>query len=161
MVLGLFLGLAPVKMLPAGEMPEMIPLFALFDRDGNQVALEKLRGSVVMINFWATWCAPCIEEMPTMQALKESLSDEPFEILAINMGEDPATVQSFLERTGFHFTFPILLDPTVEVAALYEVQGLPATLLADKSGKYVFGGVGARDWNGQEARNLILPLLAQ
>ena len=161
MVLWLFLGLVPIKMLPAGEMPETIPLFTLFDRDGNPVALENLRGSVVMINFWATWCAPCIEEMPTMQALKESLSDEPFEILAINMGEDPAAVQSFFERTGFDFSFPILLDPTAEVATLYKVQGLPATLLADKSGKYVFGGVGARDWNGREARDRIFPLLAQ
>ncbi|MCY3769817.1 MAG: TlpA disulfide reductase family protein [Gammaproteobacteria bacterium] len=161
MGLWLVLGMLPVQGLPAGEMPETIPLFTLSDIDGNQVVLESFRGSVVMINFWATWCAPCIEEMPTMQALKESLADEPFEILAINMGEDLAAIRSFLERTGFNFSFPILLDPATEVATRYAVQGLPATLLADKSGKYVFGGIGAKDWNGTEARDQILPLLAR
>ena len=71
-----------------GKMPDIVPLFELQDVNGNLVSLEAHRGKVVMINFWATWCPPCIEEMPAMDALKKALSDKPFEILAVNMSED-------------------------------------------------------------------------
>lgn len=142
-------------------MPEVVPLFTLSDISGNSVSLESLRGSVVMINFWATWCPPCIEELPTMHALKDSLADEPFEILAINMGESVEDIDKFLQRTEMELGFPLLLDTHNEVSTLYEVRGLPATLVVDKTGKFAFGGVGARDWNGTEAHEQIRPLLDQ
>ncbi len=136
-----------------------LPLFTLFDIDGNEVSLESYRGKVVMLNFWATWCAPCVEELPTMRALKESLSDKPFEILAVNMGETKEAIKQFIEKIGIEFNFPLLLDPTTSVATDYSVSGLPATLLIDKQGQFSFGGVGPRDWNDDDARNQILPLL--
>ena len=141
-----------------GKAGEAVPPFSLQSLDGELVSLEDYRGEVVMINFWATYCAPCIEELPSMQALLESFSDRPFTILAVNMGEDPKAISSFMDRIGADFDFPLLLDPTMEVASDYRVSALPATLLVDTEGKHAFGGVGARDWNSEEARNQILPL---
>ena len=138
-----------------------VPNFNLFDINGNEVSLEDHRGKVVLINFWATYCAPCIEEMPTMDDLKQSLSDKPFEILAINMGEDINMIKAFMKRLGFNFAYPLLLDPGNEVAREYKVKALPATLVIDKNGEFVFGGIGARNWNDIEIRNQILPLLEQ
>ncbi len=140
--------------------PRFVPLFTLTDHNGNKVSLESYRGSIVMINFWATWCPPCIEEMPTMQALKAFLADQPFEILAVNMGEEKSVINTFIERIGIDFSFPLLLDPTTSVAMDYQVSGLPATLLVDRQGAFVFGGVGPRDWNSDKSRNQILALLA-
>jgi thiol-disulfide isomerase/thioredoxin len=111
-----------------------------------------------MINFWATYCPPCVEEMPSMQRLLESFSNKPFVILAINMGEDRERVNLFLERIGARFDYALLLDPSMEVAADYKVSALPTTLLVDRQGKHAFGGVGARDWNSAAARQQILAL---
>ena len=141
-----------------GPPPKVVPLFTLEDLQGREVSLEDYRGSVVMINFWATYCAPCIEEMPTMQALLESFSDKPFAILAVNMGEEREKVLKFLDRIGAEFDYPLLLDPTMKVASDYKVRALPATLFVDKHGEFAFGGVGAREWNSAEVRNEILPL---
>jgi peroxiredoxin len=139
-------------------MPSEAPLFTLFDSTGNLVALEDHRGKVVLINFWATWCPPCIEEMPAMQELKESFVHRPFEILAINMAENQEDIDIFLQRTGFEFSFPLLLDPGGKVADQYHVKGLPTTMIVDRDGLFAFGGVGARDWNSPEIQAEILPL---
>lgn len=141
-----------------GSMPDRVPLFTLEDLTGNQVRLEDYRGMVVMINFWATWCAPCVEELPTMEALQTSWSEKPFEIIAINLAEDREIVSRFIDRLGIKFSFPIVLDPGGVVADTYKVRGLPATLLVDKNGLFAFGGVGERDWNSEAVRQEILPL---
>ena len=143
---------------PGGTMPDIVPLFELQDIEGNLVSLEDQRGKVVMINFWATWCPPCIEEMPAMDALKTALSDKPFEILAVNMSEDREAIETFLERTGFDLSFPLLLDPGGIVADKYAVRGLPATMLVDPHGNFAFGGVGARKWDSPEVIAEIMPL---
>ena len=141
-----------------GNKPDVVPLFELEDVAGNTVTLESHRGKVVMINFWATWCPPCVEEMPAMDNLKSAFADKPFEILAINMAEDRASIMDFLDRTGFELGFPLLLDPGGVVADAYSVRGLPATMMVDKSGKFVFGGVGPRQWDSPEVMAEILPL---
>ena len=141
-----------------GKMPDVVPLFELEDFDGNLVSLEEQRGKVVMINFWATWCPPCVDEMPAMDALKTALSDKPFEILAVNMAEDREAIATFLERTGFELGFPLLLDPGGVVADKYAVRGLPATMLVDPTGKFAFGGVGPRKWDSAEVIAEIMPL---
>ena len=141
--------------------PEQVPLFTLWDIHGNEVSLESYRDKVVLINFWATWCPPCVEEMPTMRDLKTHFTDQPFEILAVNMGEEAEAIETFMERTQFNLNFPLLLDPTSQVARDYNVVGLPASLVVDKQGKYAFGGVGPRNWNSTEVQQEILPLLEQ
>ena len=152
---------APLGAQTSTAIPGLVPLFTLDDVDGNAISLEKLRGKVVMINFWATWCPPCVEEMPAMQDLKTSWSDRPFEILAINMGEPASVIRSFVERLGMEFDFPLLLDPQTVVANQYQVTSLPATLLIDRKGLFAFGGVGARDWNSAVVREEILPLFEE
>ena len=141
-----------------GSMPSEVPLFTLLDTNGNKIALDEFRGKVVLINFWATWCPPCIEEMPALTDLKESFIHMPFEILAINMAENQDAIDAFLNRTGFEFNFPLLLDPGGKVADQYQVRGLPATMLVGRDSQFAFGGVGAREWNSQEVQAEILPL---
>jgi peroxiredoxin len=162
LVLGLlFLNPAPLGAQTSTATALLVPDFTLDDVNGNAISLENLRGKVVMINFWATWCPPCVEELPAMQNLKESWSDRPFEILAINMGESASVIRSFMARLGLDITFPLLVDPQTVVAKQYQVTSLPATLLVDRKGMFAFGGVGARDWNSAAVRDEILPLFEQ
>ena len=159
-VLSMLIALALVNTTAFGdEAADLeVPLFTLKDQKGNDVSLEAQRGKVVMINFWATWCPPCIKELPTMIELKESLADKPFEILAINMGEEPWVIEQFLAKFDATFNFPLLLDSIGKVATAYKVSGLPATMLVDKEGRIAFGGVGERDWNDDAVKAEILPL---
>jgi thiol-disulfide isomerase/thioredoxin len=145
----------PAQSAPTGEP---VPLFELNSVYGKPVALESLRGKVVMINFWATWCTPCVTELPTMAALKKSFSDKPFEILAINMSEDADQIREFLSRNNINLNFPLLLDPAGIIAEEYKVKALPATLLINADGNFEFGGVGSRDWDSLSARKDLLPL---
>lgn len=139
-------------------MPDEVPLFTLADYRGNKVSLADLRGKVVLINFWATWCPPCVAEMPTLQALSESFSDRPFAVLAINMAEDREAIEAFLAHTKMRLDFPLLVDPGGTVASDYNVLQLPATLLVDRDGMFAFGGIGERDWNSEAVKSEILPL---
>jgi peroxiredoxin len=122
------------------------PEFALARLDGGApVALAGLRGRVVMINFWATWCKPCEEEMPAMQRLYEALAPEGFELLAISVDEDSSEVASFAERMGL--TFPILMDRDQSVARAYQTFRFPETLLIDRDGIVVERYVGPKEWD--------------
>ena len=107
--------------------------------------LADLRGRVVLVNFWATWCRPCEEEMPAMQRLYEALAGTGFEILAISVDEDPALVESFRDRLGL--TFPILLDPEQRVAHRWQTYRFPETLLVGRDGEIVERYVGPKEWD--------------
>lgn len=106
------------------------PDFELLDLSGKPVRLSDLRGSPVMINFWATWCNPCRIEMPLIQAAAQENPD--MVVLAVNADESILTVESFVEKMGL--TFPILLDPGSKVEIMYKVQGLPTSFFVDKDG---------------------------
>jgi peroxiredoxin len=99
---------------------------------GGSIVLEDYRGSVVLLNFWATWCGPCREEMPTFQAAYEARKDDGLVVLAINYQQKAEDVTPFVEELGL--TFPIALDPSLEVATRYRVRGLPMSLLIDREG---------------------------
>ena len=101
------------------------------------VSLAKYQGKVVLLNFWATWCPPCIKEMPSMQRLQEHFSKEDFEIVAINAGEDSVAVSSFLLELDTELTFTILLDEKNRSFNEFNIRGLPMTLLIDKQGNLV------------------------
>jgi peroxiredoxin len=117
------------------------PGFALPTLNGAQVALDDLRGKVVLVNFWATWCIPCRAEMPEIQAAYQAHRDQEFIVLAINVAEDDNTVMQFVEE--FHLTFPILLDRVGAVVRQYQVQALPTTLFIDRAGVIRAANVGA------------------
>jgi len=115
--------------------------FALNDLEGNPVALSDFRGKKVMVNFWASWCGPCRSEIPAMVELYDEQHGQGFEIVAINVGEDPARAMDFTERFGMRF--PVLLDPAGKVAMAYRVQGLPTSVFVDDQGIIRAGSVGA------------------
>lgn len=129
----------------------------LKDLSGQTHTLADYRGRVVLINFWATWCLPCREEMPTLQALHERLAGQPFAILGVNYGESPARIESFLH--GVPVGFPILRDPRHEAITAWRVRTLPASFLVGPDGQIRYAVVGELDWTSDEAVALVRRLL--
>jgi peroxiredoxin len=121
------------------------PAFELERLDGGRVSLESLRGRVVLLNFWATWCPPCEEEMPAMERLHQTLAGQPFELVAVSVDEDRNAVVKFRERLGLHF--PILLDPRRKVSGAYQTFRYPESFLIDPQGRIVSHFIGNREWD--------------
>src|SRR5207247_3610479 len=128
MILSGLWGMASRPPLVGAPAPEV----ALTDLQGKEVRLSDLRGKVVLLNFWATWCKPCKEEMPAMQASYDKLRDEGFVVLAVNELEDVEKVAEHI-RTHRH-TFLVVMDHDNRVANQYGVVGLPASFLIDRQG---------------------------
>jgi peroxiredoxin len=140
--------------------PSEGPDFTLMTLEGRSARLREFRGKLVLLNFWATWCAPCLHEMPSMERLYQTFKRTDFALLAVSMdrqGEEVA--RPFAD--SLRLTFPVLLDGTSEVARRYGVRGLPTTYLIDPDGRLIGAAIGARDWSGTEAKALIAGLLRQ
>ena len=114
---------------------------------GDPVDFDRLRGHVVLLNFWATWCKPCEDEMPAMQRLHDALHGSSFELLGISVDEDPGEVERFRDRLGLRF--PILLDADQRVAHAYQTFRFPETLLVDAKGEIVERYVGPKEWDAE------------
>ena len=121
------------------------PDFVLEDLDGEQFQLSEHRGQVVIINFWATWCPPCREEMPSMQRAWEQLEPEGIYLVGINVGEDEDTIFQF--TADYPVEFPLLMDSDSSVINQWPVRGLPTTFVVDPKGQIVYRAIGGRDWN--------------
>ena len=122
------------------------------------IALRDFRGKVLFLNFWATWCPPCKEEMPSMERLYLRYKDRGLAMLAISIDAgDKAGVAAFVKKYGL--TFTIGLDPSLEVANRYTVRALPSSFLIDKNGYIVAVALGPRDWDGTAAHAVIEGLL--
>jgi len=134
--------------------------FTLPDLEGEPVNLSDFRGKVVFLNFWATWCKPCEDEMPSMQALYEDLSGQPFEIVAVSVdGEPPQVVRDFVTEYGI--TFTVLHDQTGRLKESYKTTGVPETFIIDQNGVVAEKVWGPRDWNSPDAISTIKNLLAE
>jgi len=132
--------------------------FALPDLDGKPVKLSDYRGKVVFLNFWATWCKPCEEEMPSMQALYEGLGNDRFEILAVSVDKDgPETVAGYVKKYGI--TFPVLHDRRGKIKETYKTTGVPETFIIDQNGVVAEKVWGPRDWTLTSSIGTILDLL--
>jgi len=114
---------------------------------GNTVSLSDFRGKIVFLNFWATWCPPCIIEMPSMEKLHRRFKDKNFVMVAVNSQETDAQVKSFFEKNKLSFT--ALLDSSGEVGSWFGVNALPTTFVLDKQGRIIGSALGPRDWNSQ------------
>jgi peroxiredoxin len=143
-----------------GPPPEPIrpgqaaPLFSLPRLDGGApVRLSDLRGKVVLLNFWATWCKPCEDEMPAMQRLYEGLAGTDFEMLAVSLDAERAPVEAFQERLGL--SFPILHDPAKAVSEAYQTYRYPESYLIDRDGRILARYIGPRDWDAAVYRDRI------
>lgn len=123
----------PQTPAPAAVVGAPAPDFTLTSLTGETFQLSGLRGEVVLLNFWATWCAPCEAEMPTLEDRAKTFSGNGFRVVGVNADDEKTiTIESFLGRVPV--SFPILLDPGLVVSDLYRVRGLPTTYLIDREG---------------------------
>lgn len=123
------------------KVGEVAPNFELKDISGNTISLKSFRGKPVFINFWATYCGPCVDEMPLLQQVYDERADDGLVMLVINSGEDEVKAGGFIERNGYTFTVP--LDKEIELAMSYGVQYLPTTFLIDRDGILLAIKIGA------------------
>ena len=136
----------PSEWVKSVVVGDLAPDFQLEDTKGNKVTLSDLRGKVVLVNFWATWCPPCIEEMPSMERLNEVIAGDDFVLLAINTEENgPGIVPAFLEKNPY--TFSILYDNKGVVQKRYGVFKFPESFIIQKDGTVVEKIIGPLDWS--------------
>ena len=139
--------------------PQRAPDFAVTDLQGRTVRLSALRGKVVVLNLWATWCAPCVEEMPSIERLWSTLQGDDFALLAVSQDEEGRrSVEPFVQR--MKFSFPVFLDPEHEVGDRYGVWGYPETFVIDRNGYVAERVIGPRDWASAESLAALRALIA-
>lgn len=147
--------LTPVKKVIAASD------FELENMDEEKKKLSDYRGKVVLLNFWATWCPPCIREMPSMELLHQQVDAQDFNVVAVNQMEDIDQVFAFTGQLDTDPTFEILFDSTSEVSQAYAVRGLPTTYLIDKQGNIRYRAVGGRLFNHPEVVKIINALIEE
>jgi peroxiredoxin len=138
--------------------PTAAPDVELDDLTGQPARLRDLRGRVVLLNFWATWCAPCREEMPALETLARDFGPRGLTVVGVNFKEPKAQIEDFVRDN--RLTFPTWLDSEGLVARRYQVFALPVTFVVDRRGMLVGSVLGIRDWLGPAARAYLGRLLA-
>ena len=162
LLLLLGMGGMPLPVTPAMQALDTrlpAPEFSLSDLHGRNYSLAELRGKVVVVNFWATWCPPCRGELPSLQRLWRQYQDEEFQLLAISVDENLDELNRFVDQFGKGLTFPILTDPGLAAARYWPLKGLPATFVIDKNGQVTHIVHGPRQWDSPTIYNLLSPLL--
>lgn len=139
------------------------PAFSLKNLKGETVSLADYQGQLVFINFWATWCEPCKEEMPSMQRLRAKMQGRPFEILAISLDKDPVSaVPQFTEKYKLELNFPVLQDPEQEIAKKhYRTTGVPESFIVGADGKVIKHVIGSYEWDSEAIVNYFEELLKE
>ncbi len=132
------------------------PSFSLTGLYGRQVESSSLRGRVVVLNFWATWCGPCKEEMPSLDRLRRRLDPRRFAVLTVTTDRNPESIRLFL--AGLGLGLPVLFDEDQEVSRSFLVRGLPTTVLINQDGTLAGRAVGPRAWDSPEAVALLQDL---
>jgi cytochrome c biogenesis protein CcmG/thiol:disulfide interchange protein DsbE len=135
------------------------PDFAGATADDRQISMAALRGQVVLVNFWATWCVECRPEMAVFERLHRELSPRGFVVLGVNAREETEAVRRYAR--ALDLTFPLVLDASGKINTLYGVIGIPTSFLVGRDGRAVAFGVGPREWGSAAARALIEALLAE
>ena len=169
-VLGLMFGLpaagVAVELPPLSHSlttltPKPAPALKLNDMHGVAHDLSRLKGRVVLINFWATWCPPCRREMPSMERLTQQLKGEAFTVLAVNVGESANDIELFASQLDTSLSFPILLDRSSQTLQGWKIAGLPTTFLIDKKGRVVASAIGGREFDHPDMVRAIRAVLKQ
>jgi thiol-disulfide isomerase/thioredoxin len=134
--------------MPADNGPA--PEIVVNSLNGTPLKLSDLKGKVVLLNFWATWCPPCRDEIPSMMKLNKAMAGKPFQMVAVSIDEGgrPA-IESFFQTSGF--SLPAYTDPDNRAARAYGVTGVPETFIIDKQGMMVKKVIGPLEWDGPEA----------
>lgn len=133
------------------------PPLVLSELDGGSFDLAAHRGKVVLVNFWATWCEPCRDEMPALGRLQKKLGGKGFVVLAVNVDEPESRVRKFLEQMPLGF--PVLVDPERKATKAWNVRILPASFIIDRDGRIRYAAVGELDWDGDAVSARIAALL--
>jgi thiol-disulfide isomerase/thioredoxin len=159
--------LSKISELRAGDMkkllihaePKKMSSAGFLDENGDKVTLKSYKGKVVLLNFWATWCPPCLAEMPSIDALQADIGGDTFTVVTVATGRNPLpAIQSFYKKAGIT-NLPILRDPKQKFARANGVFGLPTTLILNANGKEIGRMQGDADWYSDEALTLIKALL--
>jgi thiol-disulfide isomerase/thioredoxin len=133
------------------------PALALNDLGGSPRSLTDYRGRILLLNFWATWCEPCRDELASITKLQEQLAGKPFVVLLINYGEARARVADFVKRESI--AFPILLDPNQDASKAWRVRVLPSSFLVGQDGRVRYSVIGEIDWARADAVEIVQSLL--
>lgn len=141
--------------IPAREF-KPVPPVQFLDEQGNQVSLERFRGNIVVLNLWATWCTPCLAEMPMLDRLQQQLKDVGVVVIALSIDRDGSTaVREFFNRNGIRH-LAVYVDPTMRAQSTLTTFGLPTTILIDKQGRERGRLVGPAEWDDASAADLVL-----
>lgn len=135
------------------------PSFSLVGVDGKDYDLDRLAGYVVLVKFWATWCAPCLREMPSLDRLQARFAGQRFIILGVNMGEDEASIRKFLASRPVHF--PVLVDGDGKVPALWQAFACPSSALVGSDGRIRYTVYGELEWDSPEVTAQVQSLLSR
>jgi len=145
-----------MKLMPEAES-RPAPYFAAVTPEGKKVSLDDLKGKLVILNFWATWCPPCRLEMPSMEKIYNEFKGEGLEVVAINFMEGPESIKAFLKENDL--TFTVLMDKAGEISQSYGVHALPITFLIGRRGNVLARSIGYKDWHNKKTRKFISSLL--
>lgn len=146
--------------LPSGLPQALAADFPLPRVAGGVERLDKYAGKVLLVNFWATWCGPCIREMPSLYKLRERFASRPFEIISVTLDDDPVDAKRELEKKFGKAPFPIFYargagEKAKELSRVFRVSGVPISFILDRKGQLQKQIIGERDWSGSEAVELI------
>jgi len=125
------------------------PEISVVSLDNQQLTLASLKGKVVLLNFWATWCPPCREEIPSMLKLNKFMAGKPFQMVCVSVDEGgKQAIETYFKNSGF--TLPAYIDPSGQVSKTYGITGVPETFVIDKNGLIVKKVIGGLDWSSPE-----------
>ncbi|MBN2323648.1 MAG: TlpA family protein disulfide reductase [Spirochaetes bacterium] len=131
--------------------------FTVESLDGKKTSLGDFKGKVIFLNFWATWCGPCKSEVEEIDRLYETLKDEAFTVMALDIQESKKKVRNFMKKNGIGF--PVYLDERGEIAGEYGVNGIPTTYIIGPDGRVAGWAVGPREWGGEDSVALMRALM--
>lgn len=140
----------PIEMVEGAEVPD----FQLTALDGSKKALGDFKSKILLLNFWASWCEACIEEMPSMVALREKYASQGFEIVGINVDENPTEAVPPILKS-MKIQFPIFTDPGNVISEIFDVHAIPLSVMINRDRKILMIESGGREWNDEETHQLV------
>lgn len=149
MLVMLSTGVASAAEVPLKSVDTPVPDFSLEGVDGKVYDPEALKGKTWLINFWAVWCAPCLEELPSLNSAWSELQKHDVGMLAINIGEDADKIEQFLQEHNLQIDFPIVIGDKIRTLSNWSARGLPHTVVVNSEGKIVYEAIGPREWDDE------------